>query len=88
MGYSRNVLVVKSAEAVIAIDGSYGTLSEIGHALQFRIPVVGLSTWELAHNHKPDTCIIAARDPLDAVEKAVAAAEARQAMPRHTKRRK
>ena len=34
IGYARNIAVVKSAQAVIAIGGSYGTLSEIGHALQ------------------------------------------------------
>ncbi len=39
MGHARNVAVVKSAQAVIAIAGSYGTLSEIGHALQSGIPV-------------------------------------------------
>jgi len=34
MGYARNAIIVKSAQAIIAIDGVYGTLSEIGHALQ------------------------------------------------------
>ena len=56
---------------VIAIGGNYGTLSEIGHALQSGIPVIGLNTWSLARNGKPDNSIIPARDPIDAVDKAL-----------------
>ena len=70
IGYARNVIVVKSAQAVIAIDGSYGTLSEIGHALQFNIPVIGLNTWSLSRNGQPDNSIIQAKDPPEAVDKA------------------
>ncbi|MFH0863115.1 MAG: TIGR00725 family protein [Candidatus Altiarchaeota archaeon] len=40
MGYARNSLVVSSADAVIAINGSTGTLSEIGMALNYDRPVV------------------------------------------------
>jgi len=47
MGYARNVLVVKTGHCVIAVDGSFGTLSEIAYALSFGIPVVGLDTWKL-----------------------------------------
>ena len=67
-GQARNVIVVKSAQAVIAIGGSYGTLSEIGHALQNGIPVVGLQTWTLARDGQVDTSIIPAKNPVDAVE--------------------
>lgn len=67
MGYARNVIVVKSARAVIAIGGSYGTLSEIAHARQRRIPVIGLNTWELARNGQRDDSIIPARSPQEAV---------------------
>ena len=42
MGYARNAIVAKSAQAVIAIGGSYGTLSEIAYALQSDVPVIGL----------------------------------------------
>jgi uncharacterized protein (TIGR00725 family) len=69
-GYARNVAVVKSAQAVIAIDGSYGTLSEIGHALQSGIPVIGLKTWSLSINGQEDSSIILADSPEDAVSKA------------------
>ncbi len=68
MGHARNVAVVKSAQAVIAIDGSYGTLSEIGHALQNGIPVIGLGTWSLSRNGQPDEAIIVANNPAEAVE--------------------
>ena len=71
MGYARNVAVVKSAQAVIAIGGSYGTLSEIGHALQSGIPVIGLNTWSLSKNGKLDSSIIPAENPVEAVEKAL-----------------
>ena len=80
MGYSRNVIVVNTGQAVIAVGGAYGTLSEIGHALGDNIPVVGLKTWPLLRNgdgQPVDGAIIQAADPVDAVEKALAVAAAR-----------
>ncbi len=78
LGYARNVIVVKTGMAVIAVGGAYGTLSEIGHALAEDIPVIGLQTWALTRSGEPpDTAIITASDPTDAVEKAVHAAQAR-----------
>ncbi|HEY8491838.1 MAG TPA: TIGR00725 family protein [Dehalococcoidia bacterium] len=77
IGYARNAIVVLSGHAVIAIDGAYGTLSEIAHALQFDRPVIGLGTWHIAANGREDGRIIRAANPLDAVEKAVAAARSR-----------
>ena len=71
LGEARNVIVVKSAEAVIAIGGGYGTLSEIGHALRNGIPVVGLNTWSLSRNDRPDNLIVLANNPVDAVNKAL-----------------
>jgi|TARA_B100000315_G_scaffold112737_2_gene103375 hypothetical protein len=71
IGYARNIVVVKSAHAVIAVDGSYGTLSEIGHALQSGIPVIGLGTWALLRNENLDKSIILAQTPVEAVEKAL-----------------
>ena len=73
VGHARNVIVVKSSQAVIAVGGSYGTLSEISHALQNGIPVIGLNTWSLARNGQPDNSIIPAQDAADAVRKALAA---------------
>lgn len=80
MRYSRNVIVVNTGRAVIAIGGAWGTLSEIGHALGDGIPVVGLKTWVLSRNGDGvdiNGAMIVATDPVDAVEKAVAAAKAR-----------
>lgn len=71
LGEARNVLVVKSAQAVIAISGKYGTLSEIAHALRSGIPVIGLNTWSLSQNDKPDDSIISAQNPAEAVNKAL-----------------
>jgi len=71
IGYARNVAVVKSAQAVIAVDGSYGTLSEIGHALQSGIPVIGLKTWSLAIDGKTDRSIIIAKNAKEAVARAI-----------------
>jgi len=77
MGYARNVIIVKSAGAVIAIDGAYGTLSEIAHALGEFIPVIGLNTWEMSRSGVQDQGIVRAKDAADAVEKALDAASRR-----------
>lgn len=74
MGQGRNVIVVRSGRAVIAVGGRYGTLSEIAHALKAGIPVVGLRTWALSKDGHADRSIIVANDAIDAVEKAVRAA--------------
>ncbi len=47
MGLARNVLVVKSADVVIALPGEAGTLSEIAYCLQFGIPVISLNSWDI-----------------------------------------
>jgi uncharacterized protein (TIGR00725 family) len=47
LGEARNALVVRAADALIAIGGGYGTLSEIAFALKAGKPVVGLGTWEI-----------------------------------------
>jgi hypothetical protein len=73
IGYARNAAVAKSAQAIIAIDGSYGTLTEIGYALQSGIPVIGLNTWSVAIDEKDDKSIIQAKNAKDAVDKAMAA---------------
>lgn len=76
LGAARNAIVVLSADAVIAIDGSYGTLSEIALALVHRKPVVGLSTWRISDDlGVEDTRVERAKTPKEAVELAVAAFE-------------
>lgn len=46
MGVARNVIIVRSSSAIIAIGGRYGTLSELAVAANLSVPVVGLKTWE------------------------------------------
>ncbi len=77
IGYARNAIVAYTGEAVIAVDGSYGTLSEISYALRVDIPVVGLQTWSFSRNGELDCKMIIARDAVDAVEKALEAAKER-----------
>jgi len=43
LSYARNILVVRASQALIAIEGSYGTLSEIALALALGVPVIGLN---------------------------------------------
>jgi uncharacterized protein (TIGR00725 family) len=74
MGEARNVLVVQSAQAVIAIHGEYGTLSELAHALKLGIPVVGLHTWRLYKEGQQRTDIARAQTATEAVEQALALA--------------
>jgi uncharacterized protein (TIGR00725 family) len=50
LGEARNTLVVRAADALVAIGGEYGTLSEVAFALKTGRPVVGVSTWTL---HRP-----------------------------------
>jgi len=75
LGYARNSMVALSGQAVIAIDGAYGTLTEIAYALIHEVPIVGLDTWDFSyHGHDADR-ILRANDPADAAEKAIAAAQ-------------
>ena len=76
LGEARNALVVRAADAVVAVAGEYGTLSEIALALQTGIPVVGLDTWELRRDGELDGGVVRAIDPARAVELAVDLARA------------
>jgi uncharacterized protein (TIGR00725 family) len=71
MGEARNALVVRSADAVVAVAGEYGTLSEIALALQAGTPVVGLDTWELGRNGQAVEAVVQAEDPAQAVARAL-----------------
>jgi len=65
---ARNVLVVRSAHAVIAVRGGYGTLSEIAIARKLGMPVIGLDTWTLARAGHVVNDIIVAQTPKEAVD--------------------
>ncbi|NLV27785.1 MAG: TIGR00725 family protein [Methanomicrobiales archaeon] len=64
MDQARNVILVGSSDGVIAIGGGYGTLSEISYALKRKIPVYGLSTWNIPG-------IISCNSPKEAVMLAI-----------------
>jgi uncharacterized protein (TIGR00725 family) len=65
LGEIRNTLIVRASDAVIAIAGEYGTLSEVAFALRTGRRVVGLGTWDL-----PDVEV--ATDAADAVRRVLA----------------
>jgi uncharacterized protein (TIGR00725 family) len=67
LGEARNALVVRSADAVVAVGGAFGTLSEIALGLRAGLPVIGLGTWELARGGRPQPGIVAMEDPREAV---------------------
>ncbi|WP_258190439.1 SLOG cluster 4 domain-containing protein [Candidatus Hakubella thermalkaliphila] len=72
MGHARKTLGVLAGDAVIAVGGEFGTLSEIGLALKFGKPVVGIETWLLDKETPVADPIIRAKDAAEAVEKALA----------------
>lgn len=78
LGAYRNMLVVRGADAVIAIKGSYGTLTEIAFALRLGVPVVGLHTWALSRGGQVDPGIRVVETPEDAVALAVKLARGNQ----------
>lgn len=68
LGHARNIILVQSADAVIAIGGSYGTLSEIAAALKMGKPVFGYHTWDIpgvVACNSPDDTVIRAVDAFD-----------------------
>lgn len=71
MSHARNLLIVRTAEVLIALSGEYGTLSEIALALKIGKPVIGLETWDLGQ------AIWRVSTPEEAVEKAFAVLESR-----------
>jgi uncharacterized protein (TIGR00725 family) len=64
LGEARNALVVRAADALIAVAGEYGTLSEIALALKTGKPVVGIGTWEIDG-------VVRAADAHDAIRRAL-----------------
>lgn len=65
MGHARNVVLVRSADAVIAVAGGFGTLSEIAIARKIGVPCIGLHTWNL------DLGVVEADEPGQAVRYAL-----------------
>lgn len=69
LGIGRNVIIARAADAVIAVGGEYGTLSEIAFALQLEKPVIGVRTWDIKG-------VIPAKNAEDAVTKLLEILEA------------
>ena len=78
IGYARNSAVVLTGDAVIAIDGAYGTLSEIAFALIHGVPLVGLDTLDFSYHGHDANKITRAASPQEAVEKATEMAKQRR----------
>ncbi len=76
LGEARNLLVVRAADALVAVGGEYGTLSEIAFALKIGRPVVGLMTWQLRRHGdvEADHGVRRADDPASAVALAISLA--------------
>jgi len=71
MGEARNVIIVRTAMAVIAVGGEFGTLSEVAFALKLGRPVIGLGTWELAKQGRPLEAVVKASTAEEAVRLAL-----------------
>ena len=69
MGHARNVIITSSADGVIAIGGSYGTLSEIAFARKLGKPVMTLSSFEIHKDGKLQGDILSADTPRHAVSR-------------------
>ena len=71
MGIGRNIILIRSAKAIIAVNGKYGTLSEIAYALQLNKPVIGLNTWDVSENivkvNTPNQAVLKVKELLNNV---------------------
>jgi len=74
LGEARNAIIARSADAVIAIGGEYGTLSEIALALKMGKPVIAINSWRLEPPRKTEQIITGAASAQEAVERAFRAA--------------
>ena len=67
LGEARNALVARVADAMIAVGGGFGTLSEIAFALKLGRPVVGIGTWSLSAEGLGPDPILRVAEPEEAV---------------------
>jgi uncharacterized protein (TIGR00725 family) len=68
-GEARNAIVARTADAVIAVGGEFGTLSEIALALKMGTPVIGLGTWALGRDDLDRDPIVRAETPVEALDR-------------------
>lgn len=78
LGELRNGLIVRSADVVVAVQGEFGTLSEISFALKTGVPVVGLDTWELVKEGRASDAIVRVATAAEAAEAALALGHGRR----------
>jgi uncharacterized protein (TIGR00725 family) len=69
IGHARNLAVVSTADAVVAVGGEWGTLSEIGFARRLGRTVIGLESWALPGTPSVGTPIEAVEQALQAVRR-------------------
>jgi len=63
IGYARNFIIIQTADAFVAIDGRFGTLTEVSFALDRKKPIVGYKTWDI------DEAIVKINDPVEALDR-------------------
>ncbi len=71
MSTARNLIIVRTADALIAINGSYGTLSEMAHAFDLGKRVFALRTWPMEKAGVERELFVQVDTPREAVEKAL-----------------
>jgi uncharacterized protein (TIGR00725 family) len=77
LGEARNAVIARTADAVIAVGGEYGTLSEVALALKMAKPVIGLKTWEIKPPGELGSGIVHVAGAVEAVDTAWKAASQR-----------
>ena len=77
MGQGRNLLLVRSSDALVAVGGGFGTLSEIALALRTGTPVIGFATWSLHIDDRPVSAFPVTGDADTAARLALEAAGSR-----------
>jgi len=75
----RNLLLVRSSDALVAVGAGFGTLSELALALRTGVPVIGLATWSLTLDGRPVDAFPVAEDAAAAARLVLEAARSRAA---------
>ncbi len=68
---ARNLIIVRTADALVAVNGSYGTLSEMAHAFDLGKTIFGLRTWPMEKAGVDAELFVAVATPRDAVDRAI-----------------
>ena len=71
MSTARNLIIVRTADAIIAVNGSYGTLSEMAHAFDLGKTVFGLRTWPVEKAGVEAKLYVPVSTPREAVDRAL-----------------